>query len=118
MEDTLEVVWHNIEIFFSFSPSTDGQTEVVNLSLSDLLRCLVGEKQGNWDLVLSIAEFACNNSVNRSTGKSSFEIVHGYSLRTPVDLVPLPLDIRVSQPAEFLLNIFMNCMLSLGERLL
>ena len=65
-----------------------------------MLRCLVGIKQGVWDLILSTSEFAYNNSVNRSTGKSPFQIVNGYSLRTPIDLVPLPPHMRVSEPAE------------------
>ena len=84
----------------AFHPQTDGQTEVVNRSLGNLLRSLVGIKQGVWDLILSIAEFAYNNSVNRSTGKSPFQIVNGYSPRTPIDLVPLPPHMRVSEPAE------------------
>ncbi|KAF7810704.1 Transposon Ty3-I Gag-Pol polyprotein [Senna tora] len=54
----------------AFHPQTDGQTEVTNRSLGDLLRGLVGDKPGNWDLVLPTAEFAYNNSVNRSTGIS------------------------------------------------
>ena len=84
----------------AFHPQTDGQTEVVNRSLGNLLRSLVGIKQGVWDLILSTAEFAYNNSVNRSTGKSPFQIVNGYSPRTPIDLVPLPPHMRVSEPAE------------------
>lgn len=82
----------------AFHPQTDGQTEVVNRSLGNLLRCLVGEKPSTWDLVLPTAEFAYNNSVNKSTGKSPFEIVHGVIPRLPIDLVPLPID---SRPAEF-----------------
>ncbi|CAL2257726.1 unnamed protein product [Prunus armeniaca] len=65
----------------------NGQTEVVNRSLGDLVRCLVGDKPGNWDLLLPVAEYAYNNSVNQSTGKSPFEVVHGFSPRSPVDLV-------------------------------
>ena len=49
---------------------------------------------------MSTAEFAYNNYVNRSTGKSSFQIVNGYSPRTPIDLVPLPPHMRVSEPTE------------------
>jgi hypothetical protein len=33
--------------------------------------------QTDWDNVLPQAEFAYNDSVNRSTGKSPFEIVYG-----------------------------------------
>nr|GFA77422.1 reverse transcriptase domain-containing protein [Tanacetum cinerariifolium] len=35
------------------------------------------------------AEFAYNKSVNRTTGKSPFEVVYGWNLITPPDLVPV-----------------------------
>ena len=65
-----------------------------------MLRCLVGVKQGVWDLILPRTKFAYNNYVNCSTGKSFFQIINGYSPRTPTDLVPLPPHMRVSKPAE------------------
>ena len=49
---------------------------------------------------MSTVEFAYNNSFNRSTGKSLFQIVNGYPPRTPIYLVPLPPHMRVSIPAE------------------
>ena len=99
-----KTLWHLLGTRLKFStayhPQTDGQTEIVNRSLGNLLRCLVGESLGNWDLLLSRAEFAYNSSVNRSTGKSPFEIVHGYKPRKPLDLLPLPPNTRVSESAE------------------
>ena len=65
-----------------------------------MLRCLVGIKQGVLNLILSKAEFVYNNYVNRSIGKSPFQIVNGYSPRTLIDLVPLPPHMCVSQPIE------------------
>ena len=56
----------------SHHPQTDGQIEVVNHSLGNLLRCLVGDNPKGWDMILPQAEFAYNNSVNRSTSKSPF----------------------------------------------
>jgi hypothetical protein len=55
----------------------DGQTEVVNRSLGDLLRSLVTEHHNSWDQILPQAEFAYNDSVNRSIGKSPFHILYG-----------------------------------------
>nr|GEU64342.1 hypothetical protein [Tanacetum cinerariifolium] len=40
-----------------------------------------------WDLILPQAEFAYNRSVNRTTGKSPFEVMYGRNLITPLDLV-------------------------------
>jgi hypothetical protein len=54
---------------------------VVNRSLGDLLRSLVTEHHSSWDNVLPQAEFAYNDSVNRSTERSPFQIVYGTQLR-------------------------------------
>jgi hypothetical protein len=54
----------------AFHPQTDGQTERVNRVLEDMLRHYVmgiGD-QVNWDLYLSSAEFAINNSFHESIG--------------------------------------------------
>ncbi|GKC52920.1 RNA-directed DNA polymerase [Tanacetum coccineum] len=74
----------------SHHPQTDGQTEVVNRSLGNLLRSLIGDNAKQWDLILPQAEFAYNRSVNRTTGKSPFEVVYGRNPITPLDLVPVP----------------------------
>ncbi|GKD76902.1 RNA-directed DNA polymerase [Tanacetum coccineum] len=68
---------------------TDGQTEVVNRSLGNLLRSLVGENSRQWDLVLPQAEFAYNRSKSRTTGKTTFEVVTGVNPITPLDLTLL-----------------------------
>jgi hypothetical protein len=61
----------------TYHPQTDGQTEVVNQSLGNLLRSLVTEHHSQWDQILPQAEFSYNDSPNRSTGKSPFQIVYG-----------------------------------------
>jgi hypothetical protein len=45
---------------------------------------------------LSFIEFAYNRSVHSTTEFSSFEIVYGFNPLTPMDLIPLPIDERVS----------------------
>ncbi|KAK9105428.1 hypothetical protein Scep_022272 [Stephania cephalantha] len=82
----------NTQLKFSsaYHPQTDGQTEVVNRSLGNLLRSLVGENVRSWDFKLSQAEFAHNHAVNRSTGFSPFQVVYSVLPRGPLDLLPVP----------------------------
>jgi hypothetical protein len=74
-------LWKKLETSLSFSspyhPQMDGQTEVVNKSLRDLLRSLVTEHHCQWDNVLPQADFSYKDSVNRSTGQSPFQIFYG-----------------------------------------
>jgi hypothetical protein len=58
----------------------------VNKSLGNLLRSLVTEQGRQWDQILAQAEFLFNNSVNRSTRKSPFEIVYGIQPRGITEL--------------------------------
>uniref|UniRef100_A0A2N9IC59 Reverse transcriptase n=1 Tax=Fagus sylvatica TaxID=28930 RepID=A0A2N9IC59_FAGSY len=99
-----KTLWHLVGTKLKFSaayhPQTDGQTEVVNRSLGNLLRCLVGDHARTWDSILPIAQFAYNNSVNRTIGMSPFEVVHGYKARKPLDLLPMSPHVRMSESAE------------------
>jgi hypothetical protein len=67
----------NLAFSLAYHPQIDGQTEVVNRSLGDLLRSLVIEHHSSWDNILPQVEFAYNDSVNRSIGKIPFQIVYG-----------------------------------------
>lgn len=80
------------KLLFSTShhPQTDGQTEVTNRTLGNLLRGLVSRTQKDWDLKLGHAEFAYNRSSSTTTNHSPFEVVYGINPFIPVDLIPLP----------------------------
>ncbi|GJY33673.1 RNA-directed DNA polymerase [Tanacetum coccineum] len=86
-------LWKRLGAKLQFSsshrPQTDGQTEVTNRSLGNLLRCLVGDNKKQWDLALPQAEFASNRSTHSSTGRNPFLVVYGRSPFTPLDLAPL-----------------------------
>jgi hypothetical protein len=45
---------------------------------------------------LPFIEFAYNRSVHSTTDYSPLEIVYGFNPLTPLDLIPLPVDERVS----------------------
>jgi hypothetical protein len=70
-----------LSIILAYRPQTDGQTEVVSKSLGNLLRSLVTEHHNQWDQILPQAKFAYNDSPNRSTGKSPFQILYGMQPR-------------------------------------
>jgi hypothetical protein len=78
-------LWKKLGTDLSFSssyhPQTNGQTEVVNKSLGNLLRSLVTEHHNQWDQILPQVEFSYNDSPNRSTGKSPFQILYGMQPR-------------------------------------
>ena len=90
-----QTLWQRIgtELSFStsFHPQTDGQTEVVNWSVGNLLRCLIGENPRNWKSILPLAEFAYNCSLNRAINTSPFEVVYENKPLSVLDLAPLPL---------------------------
>ena len=51
-----KTLWKKLKIDLKFSssqhPKTNGKIEVVNHSLENLLRCLVGDKPKGWDMIL------------------------------------------------------------------
>jgi hypothetical protein len=71
----------NLSFISSYHPQIDGKTKVVNKSLVNLSRSLVTEHHNQWDQILPQAEFAYNDSPNKSTGKSPFQILYGMQPR-------------------------------------
>jgi hypothetical protein len=74
----------------------DGQTEVVNQSLGNLLRVLIKKNPKSWEECIPHAEFAYNRAKHSLTKRSPFEIVYGFNPPTALDLLPLPLHERVN----------------------
>ncbi|MCO5571715.1 hypothetical protein L7F22_025462 [Adiantum nelumboides] len=68
----------------SFHPQTDGQSEEVNSTVLDLLKCYVSEHKVAWEQYLPLVEYAYNNTVHSSTGKAPFKIVEGGKKVPPI----------------------------------
>jgi len=68
---------------------TDGQTEVVNRTLGQMLRCFISGNPKVWENLLPHVEFAYNKVVNSTTAHSPFEVVYGFNPLTPLNLLPI-----------------------------
>ena len=76
----------------TYHPQMNGQSEVVNRTLSTFLRTIIKKNLKNWGDCLPFLEFAYNQSVHSTTKFSLFEIVYGFNPLTPLDLLPLPVN--------------------------
>src|SRR5438128_5600416 len=105
-------LWYKFGIKLLFSttchPQTDGQTEVVNRTLSTMLRAILKSNLRLWEECLPYIEFAYNRSVHSTTKVSPFQVVYGFNPRAPIDLLPLPpsetINLDASQRSEFILK--------------
>ena len=66
----------------AYHPETDGQTEVVNRKVEEMLRCFVNHHQSNWDLFLVDLEFAYNSAPHSTTTLSPFYLTYGSEPRS------------------------------------
>ncbi|XP_031126079.1 uncharacterized protein LOC116028495 [Ipomoea triloba] len=86
------VLWAKIGTKLLFSttchPQTDGQTEVVNRTLSQLLRSVISKNLKSWEECLPHVEFAYNHAIHSTTNMSPFEVVYGFNPLSPIDLLP------------------------------
>jgi hypothetical protein len=90
-------LWNKLgtKLLFSttYHPQTDGQTEVVNKTLSTMLRAVLDKNLKLWQDCLPHVEFAYNRATHSSTKLCPFQVVYGYIPRAPIDLLTLdPLD--------------------------
>ncbi|GBG59662.1 hypothetical protein CBR_g49926 [Chara braunii] len=94
-----EVYGTQLRFSSSYHFQTDGQTEVTNRSLGDILRKIVRDDQ-QWDLHLAHAEIAYNHAVSPATGMSPYYCDLGYHPRVPADFLrPLQMRSYTSCPA-------------------
>ncbi len=97
-------LWSKLGTKFLFSttchPQTDGQTKVVNRTLSQLLRSLISRNLRTWEECLPHVEFSYNRSIHGSTGCSPFEVVYGFNPLTPLDLMPIPTNVKLDMDGK------------------
>ncbi|MCO5583084.1 hypothetical protein L7F22_036991 [Adiantum nelumboides] len=92
-----KAIWENIgmrlQFSSSFHPQTDGQSEIANSVVLDLLKSYISDQKTQWKRCLPLVEFSYNNTIHSSTGKAPFEIVEG-AMKVP----PLARRIRSWKP--------------------
>ncbi|GBG70392.1 hypothetical protein CBR_g6520 [Chara braunii] len=81
-----EVYGTQLRFSSSYHPQTDGQTEITNKTLGDILRKFVRDDQ-QWDLHLAHAEIAYNHAVSPATGMSPYYCDLGNHPRVPADFL-------------------------------
>jgi len=83
-----KTLWRELGTKLLFSttchPQTDGQTEVVNRTLSQMLRCLISRNPRVLENLLPHIEFAYNRIVNSTTSHTPFEVVYEFNPLTPL----------------------------------
>uniref|UniRef100_A0A8C2FJY0 Integrase catalytic domain-containing protein n=1 Tax=Cyprinus carpio TaxID=7962 RepID=A0A8C2FJY0_CYPCA len=70
-----------------YHPQTDSLVERFNQTLKTMLRKLVSDTGKDWDKWLSFLLYAYREVPQASTGFSPFELVYGWSLQGPLDLL-------------------------------
>jgi hypothetical protein len=68
----------------AYHPQTDGQTEIANQILEDMLRTCALQYGRSWDKSLPYAEFSYNNSYQESLKMALFEMLYGRRCWTPL----------------------------------
>jgi hypothetical protein len=90
-------------------PQTNGQTKVVNRTLSTMLRVVLKKNIKMCEECLPHVEFAYNRSLHSTTKMCPFEIVYGFLPHAPIDLMSLPssekLNFDVTQRAKLMLKL-------------
>jgi hypothetical protein len=69
---------------------TNGQTEVVNHTLSTMLWVVLNSNLKFWEECLPHIEFAYNKSIHSTMKVSLFQVVYSFNPRAPIDLLSLP----------------------------
>jgi hypothetical protein len=70
----------------AFHPETDGQLEIFNKSLQEVLRNFISPDMTNWARLLPLVEFACNSHKHEGTKHSPFYLTYGRHPVRPIDL--------------------------------
>lgn len=120
-----KTLWAKLATEFLFStcshPQTDGQTEIVNRTLSALLRTIIKKNTKSWEECLSHIEFAYHRTIHFTSQYSPFKVVYSFNPLTLLDLSPLPMSEHVNldgkKKVEFVKNLHEKVHLNIEKRM-
>jgi hypothetical protein len=78
------------KISTAFHPQTDGQSERINETLEQYLRCYVDYQQDDWVRLLPVVQFAFNSAVSETTKVLPFYT--NYSFEPEVYKIPMAIE--------------------------
>jgi len=74
--------------------------EVINRTLTSLLKSFVSKSLKDWDLKFPHVKFVYNRTPSYAIKHSPFEFVYGVNPLTPIDLLTIPMESRVCYEVE------------------
>ena len=77
---------------YAYHQRFDGQTEVMNRVIEEILRVYINYNQDNWYHLLPYVTSSINNSINPRSNLSPNQIYYGRSILRPVNLLTRSLD--------------------------
>jgi transposase InsO family protein len=81
-----------------YHAATNGLVERLNGTIKRLLKtCLIERDPRDWDQILDLVLFSLRSSKHETTGLSPFELMFGYPIRGPLDIVK---ELWVEEPKE------------------
>lgn len=83
----------------AYHPQTNGLTERLNRTLTDMLSIYVDLEHRTWDKILPYATFAYNTALQETTQVTPFQLVFGRTVTTPLDAM-LPVNDSAEQNPE------------------
>ena len=115
----MEQIGDKVAFSTTSHPQTDGQTDVVNRTLSTMLRAILNQNIKMWEECFPHLEFAYNRAEHSTTKVSPFQVVYGFNPHTPIYLLPLPTTERVhsdaKERADFILKLYASTKLNLNR---
>ena len=70
----------------AYHSQIDGQSEIVSSTILDILKCYINEvdQRNQWEAYLPLLEYASNNTVHTSIGKTPFKVIEGRPKIPPI----------------------------------